>query len=214
MAMTYSDLIAAKTNTESLAYWVNSTNLPVTSLLTDAQAFIYSQLRVREMRGSASLEILTGDSQKSFPSDFLDPIVMRDNYGSKIRQFEESALIRARSYDSSGVLQSGLISRYAMFDENFQFDCKSSQTTTVYFQLLYYKQPTALGPGNQTNFLTTRYPHLLRQTLIAMAHAWRGDAELENSALKKAVAYITSANEESDLSRRGADYPVEDMSDG
>lgn len=215
MAMTYSDLIASKTNTESVAYWVNSTVLPVTTILTDAQAFIYSQLRVREMRASATLSIATGDSTAPLPTGFIDPIVMVDNYGTKVRLFgDEAMLMRARSYDSSGILQSGLIARYAVFDELFQFDCKSSQTTTVTFQSLYYKLPTALGAGNQTNFLTTRYPHLLRQTLIAMAYAFLKNDEGEKSAMAKAIGFIQSANEEADLSRRGADYPVEDMRDG
>ena len=215
MAMTYSDLIASKANTESVAYWVNSTLLPVTSILTDAQAFIYSQLRIREMRASATLSIATGDFTAPLPTGFIDPIVMVDNYGTKVRLFgDEEKLMRARSYDSSGVLQPGLIARYAVFNELFQFDCKSSQTSTVTFQSLYYKLPDPLGPSNQTNFLTTRYPHLLRQTLIAMAYAFLKNDEGEKSAMAKVVAFIQSANEESDLSRRGADYPVEDMRDG
>jgi len=212
--MTYSDLIASKANTESVAYWVNSTLLPVTSILTDAQAFIYSQLRIREMRGSAGIAVAPGEYQQSLPGDFLDPIFLKDRYGNTVRQFEESALIRSRAFDSAGDVQPGLISRYSIFDNQLQFDCKSSETTTVYFQLFYYRLPAALGPSNQTNFLTTRYPHLLRQTLIAMAYAFLKNDEGEKSAMAKAIAYIQSANEESDLSRRGADYPVEDMRDG
>lgn len=212
MAMTYSNLIDSKSNTESVAYWVNSTILPVTSILTDAQAFIYSQLRVREMRGYADLTVSVGTSWVELPTGFLGPIVLLDNYGVKIRLFEESMLWRARSFDSDGVIQRGPISRYAIFDEKAQFDTGSDVATS--FPYLYYKLPTALGTGNETNFLTTRYPHLLRQACVAMAYSFLKDFEAEKSALAKVVSFIQSANEESDLSRFGGDYPVEDMRDG
>jgi hypothetical protein len=212
MAMTYSNLVDSKSNTESVAYWVNSTILPVTSILTDAQAFIYSQLRVREMRGYAGLSIVVGASFVDLPTGFLGPIVMLDQYGTKIRLFEESMLWRSRAFDTNGALQRGPISRYAIFDEKAQFDVGSDVVTT--FSYIYYKLPTALGTGNETNFLTTRYPHLLRQACIAMAYAFLKDFEGEKNALAKVVSFIQSANEESDLSRFGGDYPVEDMRDG
>lgn len=206
MAMTYSGLTAAKTVSTSVAYWVNYALLPVDQLLTDAQAFIYQQMRVREMRASAPLSIAQYDSSVALPADFLDPIGLLDERRDAIRQIDELSLERMRVI-SSGQISTGEIQQYAIYDEAFNFDVRATAATTL--RLLYYKKPADLGPSNETNFLTTRYPHILRAAVLAEAFEFRQDDGAANKWRTKAVGFIEAANQQDDLSRRGADYPVE-----
>ena len=74
MAMTYTGLIGAKTSSASLKHWANYALLPTEELILDAEAQIYSLMRVREMRAEATLSIALNDSTEALPTGFLDPI--------------------------------------------------------------------------------------------------------------------------------------------
>lgn len=203
MAMNYTDLIAAKTNTGSVKYWINYDPVPVEAVIEDAEAFIYSRLRVREMRASTTLSLASGDSTEALPTGFLDPISMVDkNPGTPIVQVEEGRLLELRSYDeTTGLMTSGVPGRYAIFDEVFNFDVRADAARSLV--LVYYKRPTALGASNATNWLTTRYPNLLRAAILAHAADFRQDDGNYKRWMERAAALITAANAESDLSRRG-----------
>lgn len=206
MAMTYTGLIAAKTVSTSLRYWVNYSLLPVEELITDAESQIYSLMRVREMRAEAALSISANDSTEPLPAGFLDPIGLTDVYGDPIEQTDELSLKRYRVI-SGGVLTTGDFQKYAIYGEVMNFDCRARAATTL--DLLYYKQPDPLGPLNTTNWLTARYPHIMRAMLLSKAFAFRQDDSRAERWEAKAVAFIESANGMDDLSRRGANFPVE-----
>lgn len=206
MAMTYSGLIGAKSSSASLRNWVNYSILPVEELISDAEAQIYSLMRVREMRASASLSIALNDSTEPLPTGFLDPISLTDAEGDDVEQTDELSLMRYRVI-SGGVLTTGDFQKYAIFNEAMNFDVRARAATTL--DLLYFKLPTTLGTGNETNWLTVRYPHILRAMLLAKAFAFRQDDSRADRWEAKAVAFIESANSMDDLSRRGANFPVE-----
>jgi hypothetical protein len=114
----------------------------------------------------------------------------------------------ARRFYTSGVLQSGQPSIFAIFDEKMQFDFKFDTATTLY--LPYFKQPALLAAtSNETNFLTTRYPHVLRQACIVRAHAFMKNWTAYNTELPILSALIDTVSSRDDLSRSGADIDTE-----
>ncbi len=179
MAMTYTGLIGAKSSSASLKNWANYSLLPVEELITDAEAQIYSLMRVREMRAEATLNIALNDSTEPLPAGFLDPIALFSAEGDDIEQTDEISLKRYRVI-SSGVLTTGDFQKYAIFNEVMNFDVRARAATTI--DLLYYKLP---------------------------AFAFRQDDSRAERWEAKAVAFIESANAMDDLSRRGANFPVE-----
>lgn len=209
MALNYDDLVASKSVLGSLSYWMNWTLLDAPGALEDAQAFIYGLLRVREMRSSATLAIGLGDSTEPLPSDFLEPVSLwSPRSRTYIKPTHEAFLHNMQDTDSDGVLIDSVQTWYAIFDQAFNFDAKADEAVNL--KLIYMKRPALLGPGVAgTNWLTVRYPNIVRAA--ALGHAWQQRInETESKAwLDRAVALIGAANAESDLSRMGADYPIE-----
>jgi hypothetical protein len=201
--MNYTTLTASKSTAGSIRYWINHAEIDVDQILEDAQALLWQTLRTREMRSAfADLSMSVGDSTKALPTGFLDPIGLWDitnnmRFGGPKT---EEQLQNRRTY-TSAVLDSGTPGYYAIFDELLQFDSKFSAATTL--KLIGFKSLTLLSSGNTTNFLTNRYPHILRTACMAMAHNFRNNDEREQKEMTKLAAYIAKANAESELSYRG-----------
>jgi len=207
MAMTYSGLVADKSVNTSIPFRLNWSLLPMADIMTDAQAFIFSQLRVREMRASVILNVLKDEPTVPLPEGYLDPLGMFDEFGNEIHHWDERNMVRMRSY-TGGSLNKGRPLVYSVLNELIQFDIRPDRAAP--FTFLYYKRPPDLeAVTNETNWLTARYPHILR--LVAMSYAYdaRKEAGEAASYLQQGVALIQAANEEADLSRRGSDFPVE-----
>jgi hypothetical protein len=205
MAMTYSTLIAAKTTAGSIKSWVNYSKLDVEQVLDEAQALIVQTLRVREMRAlDTSLTMAVGDSYKALPPRFLDPIRLWSTNNIRFSLKSEAALLDMRAYDDEGALVEGDPTCFAIFDEALQFEAKFSEAATL--QLLCFKWPERLGASNESNWLTDRYPHLLRQACLAKAYEFMKQEAREQMELQKLVALIDKTNAESDLSYRGLEH--------
>jgi hypothetical protein len=201
---TYTTLVAAKSVAGSIKRQVNYDKIDADVVLENAQTLIYSTLRVREMRALGTLAMSVGDSTKALPSGYLDPIgALRDTKNYWYTQRSEDRLLAARMYDPNGVLQSGQPTFWSVFDELVQFDLKFAEARTLL--LPYYKQPDPLSGGNPTNWLTNRYPHLLRQACTVQAHAFMKNWAGYNTELPLLAPLIEKANAEADLSYRGAD---------
>jgi len=74
--------------------------------------------------------------------------------------------------------------------------------------LLYYKQPTALSGSNETNFLTNRYPSLLRYACMAKAYEHMKDTENATGYLALAMQQIDKANASNEMWRRNQYIPA------
>lgn len=202
MAMNYTTLTGSKTTTGSILSFVKYTKVPPTVVLDEAQALIYSLLRVREMRASAVVTLASGDSSAALPTGYLDPIAMRDREGWETipdRYVSEAFILGQRTY-TNDVLDSGTPMEVAVFDEAFQFGCKADAQRK--YDLVFFKTPDLLASSsNETNFLTTRYPYLLRTGCLAGAALYMKDMEEYNARFSDLVKFIQAANAESDLSR-------------
>lgn len=208
MAMSYSTLIAAKTTAGSIKRWVNYSELDAEQIVLEAQALLYQTLRVREMRYEFSdLSLADGDSYKALPTGFLDPIALKDITNNiDLRLVPEPDLIRSRVYETA-VLIDGTPQRYAIFGEKLQFEYTYESAATL--KLVGFKTPDVLATStNETNFLTSRYPHLLRVACITQAYDFMSNMAKYQSNLTLLSALIEKTNAESDLSYRGAEFEV------
>jgi hypothetical protein len=196
----YLNLIADKATAGSIRSWINHSLLDVVQIVEEAEALLAQTLRVREMRASTMLALAAGDSTEPLPTGFLDPISLRDVSNQiTLRLRHEADLENLRRYDNA-VLAGGTPANYAIFDEALQFETQYDAAASL--RLVYFKRWTPLAVSN-TNFLTDRYPHLLRTACLAQAHAFRNNDTRAQLELTKLAGLIAKTNAESDLSYRG-----------
>lgn len=104
-------------------------------------------------------------------------------------------------------LISGIPSRWSIWDECVKFDCAFDTATT--FRQLYYQSPLPLSANNQSNWLTNRYPMLMRKAcLTAAADFMKDDAEYQKN-LVALNALVQSTAIENDMGYRGSDLETE-----
>jgi hypothetical protein len=200
--MDFTSLTADKTTSGSIRRWVNHADVDSEAVLEDAQALIFQTLRVREMRSEFTpLTLSAGDYSKALPAGFLDPVALYDQTNTiKLALRSEEWLCDRRAYEN-GALATGTPGNYAIFSEALQFDAAYAAGASL--RLLGFRAPAVLSPANPTNFLTTRYPHILRAASLARAFSYRNSDERADKELTLLAAYIAKANAESDLTYRG-----------
>jgi hypothetical protein len=175
----------------------------VTDILTDAQAWIYQRLRVREMRSSVQVPITLGQAYTTIPTGFLDPVkmMMRDP-PLRIFAMTEEQLMENRIWEDATTLSDGTPTRYAVFDEAFNWEVLPDANYTC--DLVYYKIPASLSALNPTNWLTNRYPLLLRTLCMGFAASYMKDYTEMKTQLGIADNMIDDIRVQDDLSRRGS----------
>jgi hypothetical protein len=197
MAMSYTTLTGAKTSEGSLKYWINYSKLDVGAALEDAQALIFQTLRVREMQAAATVSISSGSETAALPTGYLASLSMRDvTNNADLEHVQWEDLEQYRDF-SSGDISTGKPCRYSVFNELFQFDTKADAAITA--RVLYYKSPDQLSGSNETNFLTTRYPHLLRAACLAAGYDQMRNTEAYTIAMQRMAAFIASINAQAEI---------------
>jgi hypothetical protein len=203
--MDYGTLIAGKETAGSIRSWINYGLIDAEGVLLDAQSYIFGALRVREMQAEATVEIEENATTAALPERYLDPITLiyKDGNG-EIGLKTPQAVHRARQYEEDGTLSADRPLSYAVFNDLIQFEVKADADYSASF--LFYRRPELLGPqtARKTNFLTARYPALVRAACIAFAADYRDDTERYTRAIQRCNALISAANVEADLSLRGA----------
>lgn len=201
--VTYDLLTANQEVAGSIRNLLGKDDLPVELILTEAQAFLYERLRVREMVTSVAFNIPTGASSMVLPSDFLDPISFQPyGWGWPLAFVHEAMMIQVT--DQNGVLSTGTPSMWAIIGPNIVFDLATDASVIPNFSgtLLYYQKPVALGLSNESNFLTTRYPTLLRLACETFGFMRLKDLQNANAWRQLAEAEIQSVNATNELERR------------
>lgn len=110
------------------------------------------------------------------------------------------------TYTANNLIASQPMS-WAVWDEFLQFDAAFLDATQ--FRLMYYHSLPLLSASNPTNFLTNRYPQLLRVACMASAAAFMKDDNEEQKYVSKLQQMVQSINAESDLGYMGADLDTE-----
>lgn len=106
-------------------------------------------------------------------------------------------------YSGSRLIKS-IPTKWSIFDEKVKFDSAFDTATT--FKHLYYRRPLYLSEDAPTNWLTDRYPMLLRKACMAAAADFmKDDVEYEKN-ITALNALIATTAAENDLVYRGAEF--------
>ena len=197
MVMSYTTLTGDKTEAGSIKAWINYTRLDVDGALEDAQALIFQRLRVREMQAAATVAISAASETATLPTGYLASLSMRDVTNNTDLEHKQWMDLENYRDFSSGVISTGKPCFFAVFNELFQFDTKADTAITA--RALYYKQPEALSVSNPTNFLTTRYPHLLRAACLASGYSQMRNSEAYSIAVSQLGAFIDGINTQAEM---------------
>lgn len=96
---------------------------------------------------------------------------------------------------------------WAIWDEKIHFDAAFAEATQV--QLQYFRSLPLLSSTNTTNFLTTRYPQLLRTACVAAAADFMKDDTEYQKQMSKLTAMIAIIAPENDMFYRGVEIDAE-----
>lgn len=199
MALTYTTLMADKSTEDSIKYFVRHSEVPSASILTNSQALIYSKLRIREMKKLVSgVYIASGASTITLPADLQDPISLwlDREYKMRLRIFDEEHFEERVARDENGDLYAGTPSQCTMDRTTAYLDVAADRD--YYYRLWYYQTPAALSDSNETNFLTSRYPHILEAACKFFAFKHREDDGNASSWLEVMTGAIDLANGQHD----------------
>lgn len=193
--MDYDSLIAPKGTPGSIANWINFSDslLPLDDIVGDAQALIYDSLRVANMRKLVDLSLPSGASAVARSDDLLEIIGIWDDENTKLTAKDEVSLQSRRTVDQSGGTWS--VTRpsfYSEFGDSIQFDTTSDAAYT--FKMMGFYIPAPLSSGNTTNFLTKRWPQMLRTACLVIAADFLNDDARYNRFLSRLAPLIGQAN--------------------
>jgi len=104
-------------------------------------------------------------------------------------------------------LVSATPSWWAIWDEQIWFDAPFAQSLNL--QLQYFQSLPLLSATNQTNFLTNRYPQLMRAACMTAAADFMKDDTEYQKGLTKLSALIGAIGAENDMLYRGAEIDAE-----
>lgn len=100
------------------------------------------------------------------------------------------------------ILTQGSALWWAIYDESIHFDCAFDKLQLC--QLLLFKSPTPLSPTVQTNFVTARYPFLMRQACIAQCADWMKEKDEYQKCIATLTGMVDRVSGENDMMYRGA----------
>lgn len=199
---TYTILTGAKTVDGSIRSWVNDSTVPATNVLTMAEDWIYTRLRVGHMLQRQSGSISSGATSSTVPSDYLATEVYRVTTpdARELESVEPERLEELIVYDTSGNREPGPPCRFARIGTSFEFDYQADKAYTT--SHLYYAYPDRLSGSNETNFLTDRYSPVLYWACQGFAYDFKKDVEKSERAFARAEVEIARCNADWDRERQ------------
>lgn len=209
--MDYSQLVAGKSTANSIKSWINWDIAPSTDILTEAEAFIYSKLRVREMKKLLTgTQIDDGDQSYAMPADFIASISFRriGPSAGKIHILDSEHMEGMNDIDADGLFIRGIPDKCQIIEDPpiAYFNCEPNDDFPV--RLVYFRRLPALSVGNPTNFLTTRYPTLLRTACLMQAWRFKKAYDLAEVEQQNLMGLIETANSEYDLGEQANRYEM------
>lgn len=101
-------------------------------------------------------------------------------------------------------LVAGSPTGWGIWDENLKFDMAADTAFTG--KLLLYRRPQPLSATNPTNFVTDRYPHLMRVACLAAAAKFMKDDQEYQKNMTELNTLIQTTASFDDLAYRGASF--------
>ena len=174
--MDYNTLVANKNTAGSIQNWINDATVDPTTVLVEAQAHIYAKLRVEEMIVTTSAFAVPANVENiAMPSGCLDIINMRWLTPDLIivEKLIVDDIYNRRLYNTGGTLVMDIPRWFAIANGMIQFPVQLDVARTAF--LAYFAIPTSLSPSNPTNFVTSKYPRLLRSFCMAFGNEFKKD---------------------------------------
>ena len=174
--MNYATLVNTQSTAGSIANWIADSYVQASAanIIEEAESWIYRRLRHWSMSTSVSGTLTIGQAYLAIPADCLEPSLLTifGIYAAEIEQKPKEEVVRNYGYDGAGarIQQQPLI--YWFDQTNFNFDNPPDKAYP--YTLYYFQQPVALATSG-TNFLTSRYPRLLRCCIMASACEFKKD---------------------------------------
>ena len=166
--MDYAQLVADKNTANSIKNWLNWGGAPVEDILAEAQAYVYNELRVREMIELDVDTLTLGSQSKAMPADYIKAISFRRTGASAgVIDILDSEHMEGRNQiDASNTFLTATPTECQILGDPAvaYFNVKSDAAHP--YRLVYYARPADLSGVNTTNFLTRRYPKLLRTACL------------------------------------------------
>lgn len=199
--MNYTQLVATKTTANSICAWLNWDLAPATDILAEAESYLYSKLRVQAMKTLATGNVAALSNTLVMPTDYLAPISFR-------RIGAAAGIIEV--LDSEHMEERNAIDATGAFMKSVPTECQiigdpatayfNVQTDVIYpYRLVYWARKTALSGSNLTNFLTNRYPTLLRSACLMRGFEYKKEWDAAGLNEKRLALLIYDANAEYDM---------------
>lgn len=206
--MNYATLIGAKSVEGSIRNWINHASVPATAILVEAETEIYRRLRTREMRANVAVALAQGASSAALPVRYLDPIALHHRSGESLTYKTQRDINGLRVWDEvTSNFTRGWPGMFSVFDELLQFDCVADRAYPLVMS--YWRQPAPLAGDNQTNFLTDRYPRLLRVACLRAAAEFMESMDKFNSYDAQMTRMLAEIDIMDDMSLVGIDPSTE-----
>lgn len=194
--MSYATLTADKDTAGSIKEWVNNSTIPSASIVSKAEAMLYQHMRVREMKavatGTIALDATTIDLSALTMQEPINLRTIGDS-GSDIAILDEEHWASRTHVNASQVLDEGQPSEAMVLGDTVYLNYKSD--AAYEYRLTYFRRLPALS-ATDTNFLTSRYPHILEAACFYWAYSFMKDRQEADHWLQVTMASVDKANEE------------------
>lgn len=213
MVYTYSTLVADRDTAGSIKEWVNATDIPSTTILAEAEASIYRDLRVREMLTKSTGTLAAGASAialSTFPR-YRQTYLLKFTGEGGTREILAEPLtlpdvVEKIHWDANGDRVTGPPQFWATDADNIVFDLEADQSYSYWFW--YYQALESLSVSNETNFLTDKYPSMLRSACLMFAAEWRKDSQERAYYERMLGGLILAASVDSDREMAGTQITI------
>ena len=205
---TFTVLTGSRTTAGSIKEWVNHGSIPSETILTDAQAWIYQRLRVRQMLTSTTGTLTESQGSIALPSGYRGPYQFQFT-GTNLSWPDPKRWEWVRkniTYDGDGSRTLGKAQFWATEAANIQFEVLADQAYP--WDFAYHRSLAALSTDTETNFLTEEYPRLLRAVCMGFASEWTKKSDDRNYWLAIAASETFEASKESDLEMIGLEMDM------
>lgn len=200
--MDYTTLTGTRETVGSIKYAINYDRIDPAGILVEAEAWIYAKLRVRLMTAVADIALTSGVSTAAFPTGYLDPLhLCIPGVISRIKLKDIEWFRSHLGWDESAVLPEGPPTYWADLGGAIQFNYKTDQAYTA--KMTYFRTPDALSADNPTNWLTSKYPTLVRRVCLMFASEARKEYDTFDREEVRAQQVIAEIKVEDDMGKRG-----------
>lgn len=175
---------------------------------TSGSSLVAVAMTAHGLNQDSTITIANGPTVNGLSMTGGFPVVSITNANSFVIDTQGDGASATGSGGGAGVtwtannLISGSPTAWGVWDEKIKFNTAFDQAATC--KLLYFRQPQLLSATNLSNFVTNRYPNLLRVACLAAAAQFMKDDEEFSKSVQVLTNLVGSIAAADDMSYRGA----------